>query len=338
MQEQNGRVSGARRCATGQEELPVDLQAVSRRESHQLGLDQRLGGQLCRRGRRRQCPRRGPRSRQPKDRRRPRRPGADVRQAAVRQGQRRPFAAGARGDRPRRAAGQGHLEQMPPVRVPLVRRVDQRRSIRAQSRLLDVEVPGRQKRCLATGGDNRVQVRPAVLLPAEADAIALAPEELHAAGQRPVGAARSGLGLPDALALARSRVRDPDRPRLARAIPFVQAVVGAAAGLTKKGNAPSIGGPRRVAVVVQPGRQIDHVPGGEIVHGHEGVIAAPADEGHSRPLRRVDRVPIASGQLQQPGGLGLLVAQWRAPELRALAPQDPNPPAAKPRDRCRRRA
>src|SRR5690242_17869977 len=105
---------------------------------------------------------------------------------------------------------------MPAVDIALVGRVDDLARRTRQVYVLHFEVPRSEQLRLATGGRDRVQVRPTVAFPGENNPVALGPQQLVAGGDRPEDAAASGTRPPDLASLPGRSVGDANRPGLAR--------------------------------------------------------------------------------------------------------------------------
>src|SRR5262249_25678841 len=136
---------------------------------------------------------------------------------------------------------------------------------------------GRQERRRASFRRDRVEVRPAVLLPWEDDPVAVGPEELVFGDGVAEDASASLVRAEDLAGLAGRRVHDADRPRLSLAV-GAERLELLVRRKTQVSQAFSVRRPGGIGIPVharvEPGKRLR----GEVVGAEEAVVAPAADE------------------------------------------------------------
>ena len=310
VEEDRGRPALARFAVRGLEELRVDLHSVGRRQHHGFGHGERRGREVGRHGARRQIDRPAIRAEECRRRVHPR-VGAEKENRPAPRDLRRPLDALTRGERRGLPSGRRHAPEMAPVDVALVGVEDDPFPVRRQGDVFDLEVSGCQQDGRAAGGRNGVEMRPAVPLPRENEAVAVGPGELPVGHDIAEDAAAAALGAKDLARRARRGVGDADRPGLALAVrPEGLQVPGGRD--TQVRDALAVWRPDRPGVAVRRGVEVADRPRCDVEDADEAVIAPAAGEGEPRAVGR-------------PGDLGGIAAGLEG-LCRLLAALEKHPP------------
>ena len=138
----------------------------------------------------------------------------------------------------------------------LVRAVDDRRPIRGERDVLDLERARRQQRWSAARGGNRIEMKPAVAFPWKNETVSGRPQDLAAGIDSLEDAAAARLGAEDfsrrhsgRAGLPRLQVGDADRPRLAGASRVEGELIPERRNTSER-QASSIRRPRGVCVAI----------------------------------------------------------------------------------------
>jgi hypothetical protein len=154
-----------------------------------------------------------------------------------------------------------------------------------------------ERRGTARRGDG-IEVRPAVLLPGKHDAVSVGPEKLVTRDDSSKDAAAPLFRAEDFARPAGRRVRDADRPGLALAV-RPERLGLASRGDPHEGETFAVRRPHGVRIPIHARVNVrERLPGG-IADTEEAVVAAAADEGETRPVRRPAESCLVPPRLQK---------------------------------------
>ena len=158
---------------------------------------------------------------------------------------------------------------------------------------------GRQERGRrAAGGGNRVEVRPAVALPREDEAVAVGPEDLILRHDVAIDAAAPLLRPEDFARRPRRGVGDAQRPGLRFPV-RAEGLDLLRGGEPQEGEALSVGRPDGSRVAVDARVQVADGLARRLVDADEAVVAAPAGEGEAGPVRRPAQGRVVAPALEE---------------------------------------
>ncbi len=172
------------------------------------------------------------------------------------------------------------------VRVPLVRREDQRLAVRRGGHVLDLELARRDGAgFVAAAGAHRIQIGETVALPRKRDPVVRAPEDVVGGRDGPEHAAAAlGRGEHGACGpILEAHGPDAPRKRLAHG---EEGKGTLAVRHPHKSDFASVGGPGRTPIHVERGIQVPKIAGAELQHPDVRVVAPLAGPREMSAVRR----------------------------------------------------
>src|ERR1700683_77079 len=148
----------------------------------------------------------------------------------------------------RRATMDRNFPNMSSINIILIRGVDHFLSIRTYRRFEDLKISGCEKFWPSVTCGNAIQMKPACALPGEHNAVISAPEQLAFSRNFMKQAPRPFVCLPYSMASTVGRIRNPDGPGLAAALP--KEIVRLVCGNANKGNLFAVERPFRIDILV----------------------------------------------------------------------------------------
>ncbi len=210
---------------------------------------------------------------------------------------------------------------MSPIDVALVRSEDDLAPIVRERRVLDLELARRQERRFPSGGGNRVELCPSVLLPRKDEAIALRPQDLVLCDHLPKGAPSPLVRAKDGATVAGLGVGDADGPgkryplrKEGKRHPLVLR--------SKKREPASVGRPDGRNVLSEAGVEVADRIAREGIDSDERVVSAVAHERELLPVRREAKRARAPARLRELFRLGLGGVGGGGPDLSGLHEND----------------